>query len=422
MQYAICGSASSFDPATKILEQNGLHWLKLGNEYFCRPADATKPVDWSKVEASGISVRSAPRDAAPADADSLYLVTQEGRLFQRAHPEAPVLLDKGRYLIVALSRRQADEIVQHGARFSIRPVASNEVIFETLARPTSPQGIDSRIKALVDAVSRPGFAATLAELAAHPTRHSLSRHFQNAAKQVQDRLRLMGYQVSVQNVIVPGGSTLNVIADKRGLGGEGRSLALICAHLNSVNHPADHSQPDDPAAPAPGADDNGSGSAGLLEVARVLKDQPIQHDLRLILFGGEEQGMLGSQHYVRESPATERARVKSVVNMDMIAVVNTRRPTVLLEGGPISRSMIARLSTAAHTYTALTVNTALEPHDSDHVSFIDAGVPAVLTIEGNDEANENIHSANDTLDHINDDLAMEILRMNTAFVAGEVGP
>jgi hypothetical protein len=63
----------------------------------------------------------------------------------------------------------------------------------------------------------------------------------------------------------------------------------------------------------------------------------------------------------------------------------------------------------------------LEPHDSDHVPFIGAAVPAVLTIEGNDDANHNIHSANDTLNHINHDLALEILRMNTAYVAGEIG-
>jgi Zn-dependent M28 family amino/carboxypeptidase len=83
--------------------------------------------------------------------------------------------------------------------------------------------------------------------------------------------------------------------------------------------------------------------------------------------------------------------------------------------------MVARLSASAHTYTKLTVNTSFEPHDSDHVPFIDAAVPAVLTIEGNDDANHNIHSANDTLNHINHDLALEILRMNTAYVADEIG-
>ena len=153
----------------------------------------------------------------------------------------------------------------------------------------------------------------------------------------------------------------------------------------------------------------------------MLKDVPIGHDLRLILFGGEEQGLFGSKHYLAQLPAQERQHITSVVNMDMIAVANTQRPSVLLEGGDrVSRPMIGELASAAHTYTQLTVDTSFRPHDSDHVPFIDAGVPAALTIEGNDEGNENVHSANDTLSHINYDLAMEILRMNTAFVAGRL--
>ena len=64
---------------------------------------------------------------------------------------------------------------------------------------------------------------------------------------------------------IAGGATLNVIAEKRRrAGGGNRSVTMVTAHLNSINHPHDGS-PENPAAPAPGADDNGSGSAGLIE-------------------------------------------------------------------------------------------------------------------------------------------------------------
>ena len=63
------------------------------------------------------------------------------------------------------------------------------------------------------------------------------------------------------------------------------------------------------------------------------------------------------------------------------------------------------------------MQTSLNPFNSDHVPFIQKSVPAVLTIEGTDDANHAIHSARDTLDRLNFDLALEILRMNTAFVA-----
>ena len=73
------------------------------------------------------------------------------------------------------------------------------------------------------------------------------------------------------------------------------------------------------------------------------------------------------------------------------------------------------------TYTGLQVQTSLHPFASDHVSFIRAGMPAVLTIESADEANQHIHTARDTLDTINYDLALDIVRMNLAFVAEELG-
>jgi Zn-dependent M28 family amino/carboxypeptidase len=61
------------------------------------------------------------------------------------------------------------------------------------------------------------------------------------------------------------------------------------------------------------------------------------------------------------------------------------------------------------------------PANSDHVPFIDVGIPAVLTIEGADGTNRRIHTELDTLPPLDLDLALEILRMNTAFVAETLG-
>jgi Zn-dependent M28 family amino/carboxypeptidase len=103
--------------------------------------------------------------------------------------------------------------------------------------------------------------------------------------------------------------------------------------------------------------------------------------------------------------------------MDMIGSRNSASPTVLLEGAAVSQAVIDGLAAAASTYTRLAVQTSLNPFNSDHVPFIRKGMPAVLTIEGTDDANKAIHSPRDTLDRINFDLALEILRMNAAFVA-----
>jgi Zn-dependent M28 family amino/carboxypeptidase len=186
---------------------------------------------------------------------------------------------------------------------------------------------------------------------------------------------------------------------------------MVTAHLDSIN------QEGTAASQAPGADDDGSGSAGVIEIARALKDKTGVHDLVFILFGGEEQGLFGSKHFVRSLSADERSKVRAVVNMDMIGTLNTPVPTVLLEGRALSQAMLDGLAAAAATYTTLAVETSVNAANSDHVSFLDKGIPAVLTIEGADSTNDEIHTARDTLDRVNFDLALEILRMNTAFVA-----
>jgi len=211
---------------------------------------------------------------------------------------------------------------------------------------------------------------------------------------------------------VRGDACQNVIGLRRGTAPDGmRGVALLTAHLDSLNHAGGRD------APAPGADDNASGSAGVLEIGRALAQHAAAHDLMLVLFGGEEQGLLGSRHFVQQLSAARRARVRGVINMDMIGVLNTTAPSVLIEGRAASQPLINRLAGAAATYTGLRVETSLHAANSDHVPFLDRNLPAVLTIEGADSTNGTIHSDEDTLDRINLDLALEVLRMNTAALA-----
>ncbi|HSK38896.1 MAG TPA: M28 family peptidase, partial [Arenibaculum sp.] len=163
--------------------------------------------------------------------------------------------------------------------------------------------------------------------------------------------------------------------------------------------------------------DNASGSAGALVLAAAFADTDTAHDFRLVLFGGEEQGLLGSRRYLDTLDPSERRRIAAVVNMDMIGVRNGPIATVLIEGAPVSRALVAELADAAALHTGLAVETSMNPYASDHVPFIEAGIPAVLTIEGADGANEAIHTAGDTPDRLDHAFALDILRMNAAVVA-----
>lgn len=250
----------------------------------------------------------------------------------------------------------------------------------------------------------------------HPTRHSFSQSYRDAARKAGERLAALGYATREEPVSFGGRHTLNVIADKPGTApATERRLVYVMAHLDSINEAGGVN------APAPGADDNASGAAGVLEIARVLATTATQHDLRLVTFGGEEQGLHGSRIHVAGLAQAERTRIIMAVNMDMIGRLNTAAPSVLLEGAAVSQHVIDALAQAAHQTSDLEVFTSLEPFASDHVSFIDAGLPAVLTIEGEDQLNTDEHTPRDTTAGLDLSVAVSILRMNARAVATALG-
>jgi hypothetical protein len=372
----------------------------------------------------------------------LCLVTQVGRAFQDAHPQVPVILDHGRHLVIdggAALREKAGTALpdeagtalpdeagtalpdeagtalhdEHGTCWRVEPLPTGTVVGRPEHRPGRA---DPLIGDLLAAVTRPPYESDLTWLTELPTRHSLGEGFRQAADRAEAALTALGYATSRFGVTVGAGQSANVIADRPGTATAGRGVVLVTAHLDSVNLAGG------PNGLAPGADDNGSGAAGVLLLAHVLAALEWRNDLRLILFGGEEQGLFGSRQYVASLPRAERVRIRAVLNMDMIGVRNGPEAAVLLEGSPVSRDLIDDLAAAAATYTGLRVETSLSPFASDHVPFLDAGVPAVLTIEGNDSANGTIHSENDLLTHVDFALALEILRMNAAALAGWLVP
>jgi Peptidase family M28 len=401
-------------PGATLDLPSGASWARFGDEVLLISDEAR----WDALEESAQRGALLQHERHPdVERERLHVVVQNGRLFQQENPDAPVLLDRGRFLLVELDPDRARSLEAKGETcYGVLPLEEEQVVFEVRDREAERSAPVGWIQDLVDGVVRPTLEADLTHLTSYPTRHSTSTHYAEAASWARDQLEGLGYSGRLQDIVVDGSPSWNVIADKQGQGPMGsRGVVLVTAHLDSINIQGG------PAAPAPGADDNGSGSAGLLEMARALQAHRGEHDLRFVLFGGEEEGLFGSKRYVADLPAAERARIRAVVNMDMIGTLNAPTRSVLLEGAPLSRGVIDGLSESATTYTQLAVETSLHPYASDHVPFIGAGIPAVLTIEGADSTNGNIHSGADTIDHVNYDFAMEILRMNVAFVAGRVG-
>jgi len=409
MTVFIVVSAAESQAANAAARSPGVTWCRFDNEtVLWKPGAGALPRELHRE----LRQLGGPPQAAQGD---LYLVVQAGNAFLHEFPDARVAVNKGRYLAVDMTPGELGHVLQHGgACFGLCPLPANTTVLETLVPAAGGRQPDPGVAALAGMVSQSRLADTMSRLTAFRTRHSLTAEFSAAADACKGMLEALGCTVAKRPISVGTGTSFNIVADKPGFG-VNRRLVLVTAHLDSVNSTGGIT------AAAPGADDNGSGVAGVLEIARILTAQPAEHDVRFILFGGEEQGLHGSRQYVAALPQAERARIDSVINMDMIGTLNTQALTVLLEGASVSQALMNDLIAAAADYTALTVQTSLNPFASDHVPFIEASLPALLTIEGADSANHNIHTANDTPDRIHYGLAAEILKMNVAVAARRLG-
>jgi aminopeptidase YwaD len=164
----------------------------------------------------------------------------------------------------------------------------------------------------------------------------------------------------------------NVVATRPG----GSQTLVIGGHIDSV-------------AAGPGANDNASGTAVVLELARVLAASQTPYTLKFIGFDAEEIGLVGSNHYVSQLSETERRSIVAMINLDMVGVGDASRV-----GG--SESLI-RLAQASASRSGLTLGQLGEGGGSDHASFIRAGIPALFIHRTNDP---NYHSPNDRAQYI----------------------
>ncbi len=174
----------------------------------------------------------------------------------------------------------------------------------------------------------------------------------------------------------------------------GESL-VIGAHYDHLGLGEYGGQTEDRGQVHPGADDNASGVAVLLELARTLAGKPHPRSLVFVAFTGEEAGRLGSRHYLQQAGAYPLERMIAMVNLDTVGRLGERPLTVLATGTAEEWVDILR---GAGYVTGVAVNAVADDIGSgDQTSFIAAGVPAVQFFSG---AHADFHRPGDTLDKI----------------------
>ncbi|MFD3802332.1 M28 family metallopeptidase [Streptomyces sp. NPDC058611] len=174
---------------------------------------------------------------------------------------------------------------------------------------------------------------------------------------VKAKLDAAGFTTTLQTFTSSGATGYNLIADWPG--GDPNSVLMSGAHLDSVTSGA-------------GINDNGSGSAAVLETALAVSRaglQPTKH-LRFGWWGAEELGLVGSKHYVNNLPTAERAKFAGYLNFDMIGSPNPGY--FVYDDDPTIEQ------TFKNYYAGLGVATEIETEGdgrSDHASFKNVGIP-----------------------------------------------
>jgi len=157
----------------------------------------------------------------------------------------------------------------------------------------------------------------------------------------------------------------------------------------------------------PGADDNASGTAGVLELARILsplKGQ-LQRGILFMSFAGEELGLLGSAAWVKD-PTKPLDKAVAMLNMDMIGRIKDNKVYI---GGVGTGSSLQKLLEQAHGDSPLKFELSQSGYtSSDHTSFVTKRIPVLFFFSG---LHSDYHKPSDTWDKISPDPATQLLNI-----------
>jgi hypothetical protein len=183
----------------------------------------------------------------------------------------------------------------------------------------------------------------------------------------------------------------NLIADGPRDASEGEEMptAIVAAHLDCIAPGAES------GGPAPGADDNASGCAIVLEAARTVAENSSSRRVRFVLFGAEEIGIYGSAAYVAAMLHRERKALREVWVLDQVGLNTRPAPTLKLEGYKThSGALMSRAERFAPS-VGLGTERTYRPYGSDHMPFLKQRIPTLLLIQPDDEEDPLNHTAED---------------------------
>ena len=279
---------------------------------------------------------------------------------------------------------------------------------------------DNFINTKISSVSKSNIEVWISYLASFHTRHTKSEYIDKAADWLKAEFEKIGYgDVNFHNYDEEGYALKNVVCHKKG---RSNKTILVCAHYDSRMENLN-----DPESRAPGADDNASGIAAILETSRILYEVDSEDSVQFVFFSGEEQGLWGSKHYAQYLKDSN-VNLHRLINLDMVGYPPSGKLIIVIErdmGNAVtgnnqdSQRFGEIMEQAAVDYTDLQV--MLGPiYDSDYMPFEALGyVVAGLYDGGAVNQNTHYHSSTDIPSAVNMDYIVSTTKLLLATILQE---
>jgi Peptidase family M28 len=329
--------------------------------------------------------------------DLYQVISSHPHDLEELTPHIETVYQNGRLWVVQLNENAPEEVLE-----LLKPLSGHEKSYiheGTWVSNIKIKNKKDNTKLIVSAVNKENIKKDVVELSNYESRYAGSEGNKKAVAATSERFSSMGYSVKE---ICYAPDACSLIAEKKGKI-DASKVIMVMGHIDSVGEEF------------AGADDNASGVAVILEMARVLKDQANRKTIRFFVTNGEELGLYGATHYAKSLSSAELKNIDLAINMDMVGY-NKSNNIVELETEPEHEPLAKWFADLASKFTSLKTKITLGAWGSDHVPFLKKGVPTMLTIENWDSKTPCYHQECDKPETLNYDYAAEIAKLNVSAV------
>ncbi len=222
---------------------------------------------------------------------------------------------------------------------------------------------------------------------------------------IKQKLQSYGMTTSIQSFSSTG---KNVLGVQTGTEFPNQKY-IICAHFDDM-----------PSGTfAPGADDNASGTAAVIEAARIFSQYDFPFTIIYALWDEEEQGLIGSEYYATQAQNAGDS-ILGVINMDMIGYDGNSDGNADVHNSSVGNTgQLKDKMLEVNLLYGINLDLDVVPAQpySDHQSFLDHGYGAILLIEDDNDFHPNYHTVNDTWTYINQPYFFKMAKLSFATLA-----